>query len=177
MPGKFQASRGGAKPKMLGASAREVPLTINGQRKMGIYEESLKGDLVARRVELPEWLAEKALEKGAGKPFLSRLAAGEIKNPRESIGESRGHIFVEPDESLGFGGPAVGIDLEIWDRISRPGAKELLFAVYAPGYRRVATWRIPAAEFLAKAKLVEGSGPFMSQRMVAVSELKAAAGF
>ncbi len=174
---RFQASRGGAKPRMLGASAREVPLTINGQRKMGIYEESMKGDLVARRVELPEWLGEKALEKGAGKPFLARLVAGEIRHPHASIAESQGHIFLEPDPELGFGGPAVGIDLEIWERIRRPGAKELLFAVYAPGYRRVATWRIPVAEFLEKARLVEGKGPFMAQRMVALSELKAAAGF
>jgi hypothetical protein len=158
----LSANRGGPKPPMLSGPFREeLGLTIGNARKFGIYERS-RGTL-ARRVELPAWLYE-GLQKGT-------VSLRNLRMPREEIGESRGQIFVSPPADL-FDGPAVGLDMEIFDLLAaNPGILLIEFHVYGNAYRAVDVWTITTAMFLTTAKFVQTKRSFMPQMMVPVSAL------
>lgn len=168
---KETIARGGAKPKML-AGSKDLGLTIGEARKYGMYELSAKGDTLARRVELPAWLAEQAAQ-GAPTALLGRLSSGAIKAPQEEVRESKGHIFLSPPADLGFDGPAVGLDMEIVEEyLSDPRLKSIRFFVYATGYDLFVSWTVSVSDFLAKAKRVESRPPFMPQMMAPLSALR-----
>lgn len=165
------ASRGGAKPRMM-ANSTDLPIEVAGVSKSGMYEKSLRGEAIARRVELPHWLGLKAKELGAMR-FLALLAAGELKAPPEEIGESRGHVYLNPEPGMGLEGPAVGLDEAICEKIERNDQiKRVQFHVYAPGHRLVGIWQIEVERFKSEAKEVRTKASFMPQRMVELAKLK-----
>lgn len=169
---KETLARGGAKPKMLPGS-KDLGLTIGESRKYGLYELSAKGDCLARRVELPAWLSE-AAKQAAPTLFLSRLKSGQIAAPAEEVKESKGHIYLTPPAELGFEGPALGVDMEIFEELLREGSsvKSLRFGVYATGYEPLVVWTLNLSEFLEKARKVESKPPFMPQMMIPLSALR-----
>lgn len=167
----FNASRGGEKPQMMSGSEPWTILT-GGVEKFGIYERKAQFGEVARRVEMPQWLAEER-ERLGPRAFMAALGSGELSAPRSDIGESGGHIYVSPAKALGFAGSAVGVDEEIYERLRRLGNefKALRFVGYAPGYRLAFQWRISGADFKEKARRVAPSEKFMPQWMVGISDL------
>ena len=64
---------------MLPTGARDVPLTVGDQRKIGIYEISRDQRVFARRVELAEW--QSFLADQRTKPFLQMFVDGEVSHP------------------------------------------------------------------------------------------------
>lgn len=167
-----QVSRGGAKPRMLGSGVDWKLDTGGGYEKRGIYEfDSARGEL-ARRVELPHWLAL-ARSKLSPPAFREALAKGALRPPAEEIGESRGHVWLLPDASFGWEGSAVGVDEPIFERFARlgEGARLVRFAGYDPGYKQAFQWRIAASDFLVKAQRVQTKPSFMPQWMVPISAL------
>lgn len=160
---QYRLNRGGAKPRMLPPSATELPITIGNGRKFGIYELSVCGDVLARRVELPEWLSEAFLN--------GRFDLRTIRMPKHEIGESRGHIFISPPREL-FSEPAVGLDVEIFEAMVRSKTiQSINFYIYATGYRLVEVWTISKERFVAHAKRVQTKPQFMPQMMVGLSML------
>ena len=165
-------ARGGAKPRMLPAGARDILITIGSERKSGIYEASASGDTLARRVELPEWLSDAATARK--KPFLQMFADGDIHMPDTMIAESQGHIFIHPPRALGFAGAAVGVDTEVWGaQIQSTALRSIMFYVYGTAYRLIERWRIPTDDFLSHGKLYDQDPAFMPQVMIELSKLKA----
>ena len=171
MQRSFNASKGGAKPPMLGSGSSPVFITVEGRKKAGIYESALGGAVLARRVELPEWLAAKALAERP-KPLLKTLSEP-LPDPLPRDAGSRGHVFLSPDPSLGFQGPAVGLDLSVAKLVSMEGSKvkTILFFAYAPGYRLVETWSISRDKFLSICREHSSDPSFDPQSMVPVSAL------
>lgn len=162
---QIQSSRGGAKPRMIIGS--DLPITVGGSRKFGMYEISTKKDVIARRVELPEWLSV-MVKMGKASALETVLGA---KNPSIEIGESRGHIFINPPKHL-FSTPAVGLDMEVYDRVvGNPSVQRVEFYVYASFYNLVGLWRISADDFIDNAKLVTTKSSFMPQMMVPLTLL------
>ena len=167
--GKFNASRGGAKPRMLDPQSKDFMISVGSSRKGGIYEIGYGGTVMARRVELPEWI-EQARSKER-KPLRKMLLEG-LAAPKEEIGESRGHIYLRPPKEL-FGGPAVGLDMEAHAAFAADEKiQKLRFCAYAPGYRLVAAWEISREDYLAACKQAESKPPFMPQMMVELSALR-----
>lgn len=162
----FQASRGGAKPKMVPAST-DIFINMNGSRKSGMYELSGKRDILARRVELPGWLTE--VIRGSSDTLVAVLEASHY--PVIDIQESRGHVFMRPPRNL-FECPAVGLDMTVYDRLSVEATiQEVKFYVYATGYQLVGVWAIQADEFIRQAKLVQTKASFAPQMMVPLTAL------
>ena len=166
---------------MLPSGARQLAITIGSYRKTGLYEISSSGDTLARLVELPDWLSRIATGKRK-KPFLHMFTSGEIKHPHTIIGESQGHIYVEPAPELGFDGATVGLDTEITDNhLASASLRSIVFYVYATDYRLVERWRISLGDFRTHAKLVESQpsldsqSSFMPQMMVELKHLKVVA--
>jgi hypothetical protein len=165
-------ARGGAKPKMLPAGARDIYITIGDDRKGGMYELSSDGVILARRVELPEWLSDIAANRK--KIFLKMFLEKEIQNPSINIGESRGHIFLHPPASLGFEGSAVGVDMEVFEgQFSAKALKSIVFYVYGTNHRLVERWKMSRNDFKTHAKLYDEDPKFMPQMMVELLKLKA----
>lgn len=169
---QFNASRGGKKPRMLSAGVDWTLDTGGGFEKRGIYEFDAARGALARRVELPHWLAL-ARAKMPPQAFREALAVGSLKPPAEEIGESRGHIWLLPDALLGWTGSALGIDEPIFERFKRlgEGAKVIRFVGYDPGYKLAFQWHIPGADFMMRAKRVQTKPSFMPQWMVPISDL------
>lgn len=162
----LSCNRGGPKPPMLhtGNNWQSVPISIRGKRKEGIYERRL--GVLARRVELPEWLSQ-GLQRGT-----IRLDSLAPHMPREEIGESRGQIYINPPRDL-FTGPAVGLDIEVFNMLEADNQISFIrFYVYGSAYRLVDVWEIGRQRFLDLAKPVYGDKPsFMPQMMVPLSAL------
>lgn len=73
-------SRGGEKPSMLGNNGNPLAIQINGIARKDWYEISNNGGLLARRVELPTWLSEKAHQiKAERKSLLAELSEKKYK--------------------------------------------------------------------------------------------------
>jgi hypothetical protein len=162
-------NRGGAKPQMLNGG-RDLAITIGTARKGGIYELSARGDVLARRVELPSWLSE--IWARSGQDVL--LCALHCKKPANALPESQGHIFFNPPSSM-FACPAVGLDQEPYNRVMNdPRIKNIRFFVYASGYRLAGVWNISTEDFLLYALMVRTKGGFMSQMMVPLTALSKA---
>ena len=160
---------------MLPSGARQLAITIGTARKTGIYEISSSDDTLARLVELPDWLSRIATGKRT-KPFLHMFASGEISHPHKIIGESQGHIYIEPLLNFGFDGATVGLDTEISDaHLSSASLRSIVFYVYGTDYRLIERWRISLEDFKSHAKLVELQPPFMPQMMVELKRLKVVA--
>lgn len=154
-------SRGGRKPVMLNVVHDDLPIRVENRLKFGIYEIGFNG-VLARRVELPAW-ATAAFKSGAP-----------LRPPAEEIGESRGHVFMKPPRAL-FDGPAVGIDIEVWNWIHHQpdGTVRLLaFFVYGTDHELLDVWEIAAKRFIDSAKFVQTKPSFMPQMMVAISSLQ-----
>lgn len=168
---EMKSSRGGAKPAMLSGATDWALKMADGFEKRGIYEFNARTGELARRVELPQWLADERARLG-NKALHEGLASGTIKPPREEIGESRGHIYVVPDAAFEFVGSAVGLDEPIFQRMLALGsaASHVRFVAYDPYYKPAFQWRMKFADFAAKAKLVETKAGFMPQRMVWVGD-------
>lgn len=167
----FNASRGGEKPQMMSGS-EPWSILAGGVEKFGIYERKAQFGEIARRVEMPEWLAAER-ERLGPRAFMEALSMGALSAPKSDIGESGGHIYVSPAKNLGFLGSAVGVDEAIYERLARLGGefKALRFVGYAPGYRLAFQWRISGSDFKEKAKRVAPSEKFMPQWMVGISDL------
>lgn len=160
-----QHARGGAKPRMI--RGYDLPITMNTGRKFGMYEISHKRDVIARRVELPEWLSIQVRESKVDS--LTTCLNAQI--PPEGLRESHGHIFVSPPVSL-FTTPAVGLDIEVYDRVlASPEIKTIEFHVYGYFYQQVGLWRIDAETFIERAKYVKTKPCFMPQMMVSLTDL------
>lgn len=172
MVDKFKASRGGAKPRMLTSSVDWAIEMGQGFEKSGIYEFGERFGEVARRVELPHWLAQ-AREDLRPVAFKEALASGALKPPAGEIGESRGHIWVLPSKDYGWMGSAVGVDEPVMERMKSLGerCRSVKFIGYDPGYKLAFQWRIEASRFIELAQRVQTKPQFMAQWMVPISEL------
>jgi hypothetical protein len=168
----FQASRGGAKPRMLSSGVDWAIEMGQGYEKSGVYEWSERFGELARRVELPHWLAQ-ARQTMSPVAFKNALATGALRPPAQDIGESGGHIWLRPHPSHGWAGSAVGVDEVIFERAKALGAafKSVRFVGYDPGYKLALQWRVSAQDFLAKAQRVQTKPQFMAQWMVSIADL------
>jgi hypothetical protein len=131
MPYQPNFARGGSKPKML-PNSREVFITIGDQRKSGIYEFDERSGVLARRVELPEWLSLQVFAIPPSQDLLPFFVGRKWKLPTGEIGESKGNIYLDPPEGNHFGCPLVGLDVEIYEQFQSSGSvREILFVIMA----------------------------------------------
>lgn len=166
-------SRGGVKPTMMTGSTEWALEMGQGYEKKGMYEYHDRLGELARRVELPHWLASyrQTLSPVA---FKAALSKGTLTPPKEDIAESGGHIWLKPAAALGWSGAAVGIDEAIFTRLTLQGDsfKGIRFMGYDPGYQLAFSWRMSANDFKEHAKLIQTKPPFMPQWMVPIDLLK-----
>jgi hypothetical protein len=162
-------ARGGAKPRMLEQGGIELFIDVGRDRKFGMYELSRERSVLARRVELPAWVYEDWQASG----ITSLLEfSSQARYPQQEIEESRGHIFWRPPQDL-LDGPAVGIDVEIWNEhlVTTPSIRLVRFYVYKHDYELVAIWRIGVTKFVDHSVLVKTKPQFAPQKMVELSML------
>lgn len=167
-----KVSRGGAKPKMLTDGKDWGIDTGQGYEKLGIYEFSERFGELARRVELPHWLADARVGLSPV-AFKKAISEGQLIPPKTDIAESGGHIWLKPSPEFHWVGSAVGIDEIIFTRLEvlGPKFKSIRFVGYDPGYDLAFQWRISASEFLKQAQRVQTKPSFMPQWMVPISAL------
>ena len=158
---------------MLAVGSRDLPLIVGGQIKGGLYQLSPNCRTLARLAELPTWLsnlADSCLTQR--KTLLAELQNGNTHHPKGEISESRSHILIDADRYTSFNMPAVGVDLQIMERLLTQPPAQIMFFVYRTGYRLHERWGISWNTFLAKSEVVVGEAPFMPQRMVCVKDLE-----
>jgi hypothetical protein len=146
--------------------SEDIPITVGRDRKYGIYEWCPQRHLLARRVEMPHWLDAQQQETRPGS-FLEFLRTKRFRYPTNEIGESRGHIFLRPDDSVAVREPMVGLDVEIWSQFLAVGsAQQVVFVIYAPDYREIERWIGEKEIMIREGVYVPSSPPFMEQMMV-----------
>ena len=159
---------GGQKPTMLHGGI-DVFVNYKNARKSGYYESSSDRSTLARRVELPAWMDQRALPKAG--TFLEALQSGKIHIPAAHTKERHGHILWNSAE-FGLEGPAVGVDEEIFrDWVEADSCAEVVFVVYLHGKTELERWRISKEQFAAACKRVATSSSFVPQFMVSVKQL------
>ncbi|HEU0080958.1 MAG TPA: hypothetical protein VFQ72_02960 [Candidatus Paceibacterota bacterium] len=160
---------GGHKSRML-PSSTDILVTYRSARKPGYYELSLDGKELARRVELPPWMNERANTLASG--LLAALQKNQVTIPPEHSHERQGHIFWDA-APLGFSVPAVGIDREIAFKVLPSGKLEKIwFMVFLFGKTLCERWTIAPREFGRVARLTPRVPGFEPQLMVPVTALK-----
>ena len=172
MPSQQSFSRGGSKPQMLSGSC-DVFITAGTQRKTGFYEFDERRGILVRRVELPEWLSLQVFAIPPAQDLLPFFVERKWKLPNGEIGESKGHIYLDPPEGNHFGCPLVGIDVEIFDQFKASSSiREVLFVVYGTNYIEVERWKIAWTDYVTAAQKIETRPPFMPQWMIPLSKLQ-----
>ena len=146
-------------------------IDVNGKRRDDLYEHDEHRKLLARRVELPEWLSVQAFAIPPSEPLLPFFIERRWKNPKGAIAESQGHIYLNPQSSSC---PLVGVDVEIWCRFNKPvtSVSELVFVIFGTDYVELDRWAISWPEFVHESVEIDPGPPFMPQRMVPLSKLQ-----
>lgn len=154
-------------------SSRDVFITtIDQQRKSGFYEFDERNGILARRIELPEWLSNQVFAIPPAQDLLPFFVGRKWKRPTDVIAESKGHVYLNPPEGNNFGCPLVGLDVEIFDQFkSSNSTREILFVVYGTNYIEVERWKVTWSDYIAAAKETE-TFSFMPQWMIPLSKLQ-----
>jgi len=157
---------GGWKPTMLNNSM-EVLVNYKTTSKFGYYERSSDRKILARRVELPEWVDHAFRSES----LLAALQSRCISIPPLHSRERQGHIYWNP-RPHGIRYPMIGVDEEICSAwVETSFCEQLVFVVYRFGKIELERWQISKKKFLESAIRIQPSVTFMPQLMVPVTLL------
>lgn len=155
------------------SGSRDVFITVGTQRKASFYEFDEQHGILARRVELPEWLSNQVFAIPPSQDLLPFFVGRKWKSPTGEIGESKGHVYLDPPDGNYFGCPLVRLDVEVFEQFkSSSTIREVHFIVYGTNYIEVERWKIAWSDFVATAKKIETQPPFMPQLMIPLSKLQ-----
>ena len=169
VPTNSPRPRKGSRPRMLPAGSQRLGVSRGTSQSLEFYELSADRTILARRVVLGGALSVKAMETRT-KTLLRMFADGDLNSLFQ---DSRTHIYLNPPQSLGFAGPAVGLDMPIYSgHISSPTLRSIVFYVYREDDVLLEVWRISRDDFKLLAKLIDRARGLEPQMMVALSALK-----